>query len=229
MKTAIITGASKGIGLATAKALQQKGYKVAGWSRSASSLEPSDSYKHFSVDITKSEEVSTTYMATLEFLGHVDVLINNAGLGFEGRMEEMPDEEWTKMFDLNVHGLFYCTKNVVPGMKERKSGHILNISSVAGKTGIPGMAGYCGTKYAVSGISNALMKEVRKYGIKVTCIYPGAVETNFFDDINSVEANDTMVSPDQIAETIAHCVDSPPNLHHVDVDIRPLMNKVTKD
>ncbi len=221
MKTAIVTGASKGIGWATTKALLDEGYIVAGWSRSALP-EQHDRLRHFTVDVSDSENVEGAFREFMNEYGRLDVLINNAGLGYEGPFEEMPFEEWKQMFDVNVHGIFFCSRLAIPVMKEQEVGHIINIASIAGNTGIPGMAGYCGSKFAVKGISHSMYKEVRKFGIKVTCIYPGSVHTNFFDSIPSVELNEGMMKPEDIAGTILHCLNSSPNYHHVDIEVRPL-------
>jgi short-subunit dehydrogenase len=96
-------------------------------------------------------------------------------------------------------------------MKKIKQGHIINISSVARNTGIETLSGYCATKFAVRGLSQALYKEVRNHGIKVTCIYPGSVQTNFFDKIDNVTVSDNMMKPEDIASTILHCLMSSPN------------------
>ena len=109
------------------------------------------------------------------------------------------------------------------GFDEKRAENILkNQDKLSAETGIPGMAGYCGTKFAVKGISHSLFKEVRKFGIKVTCIYPGSVRTNFFDTIPSVELNDGMMRAEDIAATILQCLDTHPNYHVVDVEVRPL-------
>lgn len=224
-KVAVVTGASRGIGLATVHALLEKGAKVAGWGRSAPDLQH-ENFSFFECDIRKAERVQQAYERTVEKLGApVSILVNNAGLGFSAKLEEQSLEDWHTMFDTNVNGLFYCTRLVVPGMKEQEEGHIINISSIAGTTGVEDMSGYCATKHAVRGISHSLYKEVREYGVKVTCIYPGSVKTNFFDPIESVTVNDNMMRPEDIASTIIHALESHPNYHHVDIEVRPLMPK----
>lgn len=154
-----------------------------------------------------------------------DILINNAGLGYEGAMDEMPLEQWHEMVNVNINGVFYSSRHAIPDFKQKQESHIINISSIAGTNGIPNMSGYCGTKHAVRGISHSMFKELRQYGIKVTCIYPGSVQTNFFDPIDSVTANENMMQPEDIASTIIHCLNSPPNYHHVDIEVRPLKPK----
>jgi len=224
-KIAVVTGVSKGIGLATAEALLAQGAKVAGWGRTRPEIQHENFY-FFECDVRYNESVQRAFDQTITKLGvHVSVLVNNAGLGVAGRLEETALEDWHMMFETNVNGIFYCTRLVVPGMKELGEGHIINISSIAGTTGIEQMAGYCGTKHAVRGISHALYKEVRDYGVKVTCIYPGSTQTNFFDNIASVTVNEHMMRPEDIASTILYALTTHPNYHLVDVEVRPLMPK----
>ncbi len=224
-KTAIITGVSKGIGLATAKLLLKNGVKVAGWSRTQPNL-THENFFFVAVDVSNNKSVKDGYKQTINKFGNqIDLLINNAGLGYEGLFEEMSDEQWHQMFKTNVDSIFYCSRLVIPEMKKMDAGHIINISSIAGTNGIAGMAGYCGTKHAVRGISQAMFKELRNFGIKVSVIYPGSVKTNFFDDIDSVTISDNMMMPEDIASTILHVLSSPPNYHHIDIEVRPLRPK----
>ena len=154
--------------------------------------------------------------------GTIHVLINNAGLGVAGLVDGFATDDWKLMFDTNVHGLFYCTRAVLPLMKTQQEGHIINISSIAGITGIEKMAGYCATKFAVRGFSQALLKEVRSDGIKVSCFYPGSTQTHFLDDIPGTEANDSMMQPEDIAATILYTLQAPQNFLIADVEMRPL-------
>lgn len=221
-KVAIVTGASKGIGLATCQLLLDNGMKVAGWSRSMPDIN-NPNFRFFQVDVSDEEQVKEAYLKTKAAFGNdVHVLINNAGLGFEGAFEEMPTEKWHTMFKVNVDGIFFCSREAIPDMKRIGEAHIINISSIAGTNGIERMAGYCGTKFAVRGISHSMFKELRQSGIKVTCIYPGSTKTNFFDDFTDIQANDNMMMPEDIAETIMHALQSSPNFHHVDIEVRPL-------
>lgn len=222
---AIVTGASKGIGLATVNTLLKAGCKVAAWSRSPMALTHAQ-LKSYPVDVKVYSSVEKGFKATCsDFETTPSILINNAGLGFEAPLDELSMERWHTMFQTNVDGIFYCTRLALPSMKKEGKGHIINISSIAGMTGIPGMTGYCATKYAVRGLSQALFKEVRKFGVKVTCIYPGSVQTSFFDEIPSVEVSNEMMQPEDIASTIVHCLTSPDNYHHVDIEVRPLKGR----
>ena len=227
-KVAIITGSSKGIGLATANLLLKSGVKVAGWSRSKTEINHPD-FKNFQMDIRDFKSVENAYNQTISHFGNdVHILINNAGLGVCALFEDLKVEEWHQMFDTNVNGIFYTTRLILPKMKKIEEGHIINISSIAGTTGIETLSAYCATKFAVRGLSQSLYKEVRNHGIKVTCINPGSVQTNFFDEIESISANENMMQPADIADTILHCLSSSPNYHHVEIEVRPLKPKGKK-
>lgn len=218
---AIVTGSGKGIGLATVKALLSKGVRVAGWSRSGTHL-THPNFKSYQVDVADQQSVLSAIQQVNTDFGDVGILINNAGLGYEGPLDDLPATHWHEMMGVNVHGVFYCTQVCLHGMKKNRIGHIINISSIAGTTGIPNMTAYCATKYAVRGFSNALFKEVRSFGVKVSCIYPGSVKTNFFDKIDSVTTSDDMMMPEDIASTIMHCLEAPDNYLTVDIEVRPL-------
>jgi NADP-dependent 3-hydroxy acid dehydrogenase YdfG len=220
-QVAIVTGSGKGIGLATCKALLAKGVRVAGLSRSGTHLTHLN-FKSYQVNVADQQSVLSAMLQVNNDFGDVGILINNAGLGYEGPLDVLPASQWHEMMDVNVNGMFYCTQACLPAMKKNKIGHIVNISSIAGTTGIPNMTAYCTTKYAVRGFSNALFKEVRSFGVKVSCIYPGSVKTNFFDKIDSVNTSDDMMMPEDIASTIIHCLEAPDNYLTVDIEVRPL-------
>ena len=226
-KVAIVTGVSKGIGAATVQALLDSGSKVAGWGRTEPNFNH-ENFHFFQCDVSDWDAVQETYIASKEALGTPAVLVNNAGLGFQALVEETSVEQWRQMFDINVHGLFYCIKAAVPDMKAQELGHIINIASIAGTTGVETMSGYVGTKHAVRGISHSIYKELRNFGIKVTTIYPGSVKTNFFDEIDSIQANDNMMMPEDIAGTILDVLQTSGNYHVVDVEVRPLRPKGRK-
>jgi short-subunit dehydrogenase len=227
-KLAVVTGVSKGIGLAVAKALSEKGAKVAGWSRTAPDLKH-ENFHFYKTDVKSQESVEDSYKKTVKDFGtEVDILINNAGLGFTGLIEEIPVKQWEEMFQLNVNGLFYCTRLVVPAMKAKGEGHIINIASIAGLDGTPLFSGYCGSKFAVRGISQAMYKELRDYGVKVTSVCPGSVQTNFFDNIGQIQANENMMRADDIAEAIVYTLETSTNFHPVELEFRPLMPKGRK-
>jgi len=225
-KVAVVTGASKGIGRATVEALLARGAVVAGWGRAAPDGLAHERFHFFECDVRDEHAVTTAYANTVRKLGpNVHVLVNNAGLGVAGPVDGFSTDDWKRMFDTNVHGTFYCARAVLPQMKRQQLGHIVNIASTAGTTGIENMAGYCATKFAVRGFSQSLFKEVRNDGIKVTCLYPGSTQTHFFDHIAGTEANDSMMKPEDIASVIIYSLETPPNFHVVDVEMRPLRPK----
>ncbi|MCH8331113.1 MAG: SDR family oxidoreductase [Bacteroidetes bacterium] len=222
-KNVIITGVSKGIGKAIVEALLEKGSNVAGWGRNKPADIDSPNFHFIEVDIRDPRLVESAYSKTTDIMGdEVQVLINNAGLGHFKIMEDQTVEEWQEMFDTNVHGLFYCTKSVIPGMKAKRYGHIINISSVAGLMGLNEATGYCGTKFAVKGISEAMFRELRRFNIKVSCIYPGSVNTEFFDNYPGITANDTMMKTEEIASTVIHVLENPDNFITMHVEVRPM-------
>jgi NAD(P)-dependent dehydrogenase (short-subunit alcohol dehydrogenase family) len=179
---AIVTGASRGIGLAISKALVEEGAVVAGWSRTPPAEFEHERFLYVEADLTSEKSVQQAYERTTEKMGNqISILINNAGAGYRGPLETTPPEKWRALFELNVHGIFYVTRLVIPQMKKSESGHIINISSGAGTNGIAGMSCYCGTKHAVVGITESLHQELRDFGIKVTCLSPGSVDTGFSD------------------------------------------------
>lgn len=216
-RTAIVTGASKGIGLAISKMLNQEGVKVAGWSRTPPENYVHERFTHVETDLTREESVESSYQKTKNEMGdEISVLINNAGVGYRGELEQMPSDRWRYLFELNVHGIFYALKRVIPGMKEKQEGHIINIGSGAGTNGIAGMSCYCGTKYAVAGITESLHQELRDYGVKVSCLSPGSVDTGFSD------SNKNKLDPDDLAASVIHMLKCPKNFHYTDIQVRPL-------
>lgn len=223
-RTALVTGASRGIGLSISKALVEAGVTVAGWSRSKPETFSHKNFHHFPVDLTKELSVQTGYENTTEKLGrHIPILINNAGTGYRGSFEEMSPDNWRALFNLNVHGIFYTTRLLIPDMKEQHEGHIINISSGAGTNGIAGMACYSATKHAVVGLSESLHFELRDHGIKVTCLSPGSVDTGFSD------SNKNKLTPEDLAGSVIHILSMPKNHHYTDIQVRPLQPNKTSD
>ena len=222
-KVILVTGVSKGIGLATAEALLARGAVVAGWGRTPPAALTHERFQFFECDVRDEHAVQEAFRNTQRAVGpEIHGLVNNAGLGISGPVDGFSSDDWKLLFDTNVHGLFYCTKAVLPQMKRQQLGHIVNISSIAGQTGIEKMAGYCATKFAVKGFSQSLFKEVRNDGIKVTCLYPGSTQTNFFDDIPGTDAHAQMMQPADIASAIVYTLETPSNFHVVDIEMRPL-------
>jgi len=183
-KVWFVTGASKGLGLSLVKRLLHEGYRVAATSRSIGSLETeignTADFLPLEVDITNEKSVSHAIAQTINTFGGIDVVVNNAGYGQLGTLEELSDTESRLNFDTNVFGLLNVIRNVMPHFRSRQSGHIINISSIAGFLGaFPGWGIYNATKFAVAGLTEAFSAEVKSMGIKATIVYPGYFKTNF--------------------------------------------------
>jgi NAD(P)-dependent dehydrogenase (short-subunit alcohol dehydrogenase family) len=184
-KVWLVTGASKGLGLALVKSLLQQNMRVAATSRNLQSLvsaigEESEQFLPLQLDITDSDSVkSVIEKATLHF-GKIDVVVNNAGYGQLGTLEELSDTEARENFDVNVFGPLNVIRHVMPYLRKQKSGHIFNIASVGGFLGnFPGWGIYCSTKFAMAGFSEGLAEEVKEFGVHVTIVYPGYFRTEF--------------------------------------------------
>ncbi|MFK7787701.1 MAG: SDR family oxidoreductase [Crocinitomicaceae bacterium] len=219
-KVAIITGSSKGLGFAIAHQLLEEGATVIGWSRSETSIDHAN-FQSSQVDVGDEDQVKANFNKVLSEFGSVDIIVNNAGFGVYSSLEDMNSDVLRQMFDTNVFGIFYLIKAAIPSMKEAKSGHIINVSSIAGIAGIENMSVYNATKFAVKGMSESLFKELRPHGIKVTCVLPGSISTNFFDEIPEFSSNTNMMHPKDVADTIIHSLKAPASMHHVNLELRP--------
>ena len=166
--------------------------------------------------------------AAFDEIGECDFLVNNAGLGKFSFIEKTSLEDWHEMFETNVNSIFYCTRRVIEKMKLNGNGHIINIASTAGLEGYATATAYCGTKHAVKGISQALYKEVRDYGVKVTCVYPGSVKTEFFQHHPNIEPHNNMLNPNEVASMIIEALASSNSFHQVNLEVRPLQPQGAK-
>ena len=181
-KTVMITGASTGIGRATAEHFHQQGWNVIATMRTpenGAELARLDNVLVARLDVTDSASIASAVAAGIERFGSIDVLVNNAGYGAYGPLEAFPMEGIRRQFDTNVIGLLETTKAVLPYMRAAKSGVIVNISSIGGKTTFPMGTLYHGTKFAVEGLSEALHYELEAIGIKVKIVEPGMIATDF--------------------------------------------------
>ncbi|MDO6429579.1 SDR family NAD(P)-dependent oxidoreductase [Flavitalea sp. BT771] len=191
-----VTGASQGLGLSLVKQLLAAGYRVAATSRSATGLQKSagttrpDQFLPLGVDLTSPDSIRNSIEQTIAAFGAVDVVVNNAGYGMEGTVEEMEEEEVRAIFEINVLATINVTKYVLPYLRKQRSGHIINISSVAGFAGAPGWSIYSATKSAVIAFSEVLALDVQELGIKVTVIGPSGFRTGFLtkNSLVSVES-----------------------------------------
>jgi len=182
-KVILITGASSGIGLVTAVYLANKNYKVYGTARRLNEMTPiiNAGGNAFKLDVTKEEDIINGVNYVIEKEGRIDVLWNNAGFGLWGAVEDISIERAKNQFDVNLFGLARITQEVLPFMRERKEGIIINTSSVGGRIYTPLGAWYHSTKHALEGLSDCLAYELKKFGIKVCLLQPGMIVTEFND------------------------------------------------
>jgi NAD(P)-dependent dehydrogenase (short-subunit alcohol dehydrogenase family) len=183
-KTFLITGVSSGLGKAFAAGALAAGHRVAGTVRSPEAAEAfraqASARAHPVVlDITDFDTIPPAVAEAERIMGGIDVLVNNAGYGHEGILEESPLADFQRQFDTNVFGAVAMIKAVLPGMRTRGRGHIVNVTSMGGFITMPGITAYCGSKFALEGISEALGKEVRHLGIRVTALAPGQFRTEW--------------------------------------------------
>ncbi|AIF82512.1 short-chain alcohol dehydrogenase [Candidatus Nitrososphaera evergladensis SR1] len=237
-KVAIVTGASSGIGQATALALAKAGAKVAGGARRTDKLDAlkaeikkagGEAFVQ-KLDVTKKPECDAFVDAVVKEWGTVDILVNNAGLMPLSFFKNMKVDEWDRMIDVNLKGVIYCTAAAIPHMMAKKSGHIVNLSSIAGRVVFPAGSVYCATKHAVTAFSEGLRQEFsQRSGIRVTCIEPGVVDTELNNSITDaslakfVESTKQMESlkAQDIANAILFAVDSPHYVNVNEIMLRP--------
>lgn len=183
-KVWFITGCSTGFGRYIAKQAIASGYKVVVTARNVEQVKDitagnEDSTLALPLDVTKQEQIESAVAATIEKFGRIDVLVNNAGIGYFGSVEESVEEETRKMFEINFWGLMHVTNAVLPHMRAQKSGHIINFSSIGGLTSFPTLGYYHATKYAVEGVSESLSQELAPFNIHVTLIEPSGFRTDW--------------------------------------------------
>ena len=215
---ALITGASRGIGRATALRLSSNHHIIAA-ARSAEELETlaaeirsrGGSCDAIVLDVSDPTAVARTLRDV-----RADVLVNNAGIGFLKPFLELTPEEWHTMVNVNFNALYHVTRVVLPGMVERRRGHIVIIGSIASRSAFVGGTCYGGTKHAVMGFAESLMLEVRDQGVKVSVVNPGSVATDFFRDPRDTS---WMIVADDVADAVAFAIDTPPRvlMHRIEV------------
>ncbi len=226
-RVAIVTGASSGIGEATARLLAHKGATVVLAARRQERLDAlkasieADGGTALAVptDVTDREAVRALAQATLDAYGRIDVLVNNAGVMPLTMLHNMRTDDWYQTVDVNLYGVLYAVEAVLPTMIEAASGHVINVSSTAGRRVYPGGAVYSATKYAVRALSEGMRQELGPaYGIRVTCIEPGAVATELTDAIGDQEVRENMgkmfarltpLDAQRIAEAIVYTAEAP--------------------
>ena len=238
-KVVVITGASSGFGKVTAEYLSEKGAIVALGARSTDKIEKlakeinDKGGKAIAVttDVTDKDQVKKLVDKAVSEFGKIDVLLNNAGIMPLSPLEYLKIDDWDSCIDINIKGVLYGIAAALPHMKERKSGQILSVASVAGHTINPGGAVYSATKYSVRVISEALRKEVKPYNIRTGVISPGAVDTGLPDSVTADDVaenikkfySENAISADSFAHAVAYMISQPE-----DVDINEVLYRPTK-
>jgi NADP-dependent 3-hydroxy acid dehydrogenase YdfG len=236
-KVVIITGASSGIGEATARLLAEHGASVVLAARREDLLrqivsdirQSGGNAVSFQADVTSSEDMKNLAQFVIDKYGRVDVLVNNAGIMPVSSLSELRVDEWDRMIDVNIKGVLYAIAAVLPAMREKKTGHIINVSSIAGHVVSPNSSVYSATKFAVRAIAEGLRQEESPVsGIRSTIIAPGIVDTELLNTVTSPEVKQMSeiirgmsISPDRIANAIAYAIDQPHDTSVNEIVIRP--------
>jgi NADP-dependent 3-hydroxy acid dehydrogenase YdfG len=241
-KVALISGASSGIGYSTAIALAREGSKIVAGARRTERLEELKKTVESQggeiiiqkLDVTKLDDCNNFAKIAIEKYGNIDILINNAGIMPLSFFKNQKIDEWDRMIDVNIKGVIYCTSSAIPFMLEKKSGHIVNISSIAGRTVFPAGSVYCATKHAVTAFSEGLRQEFsQRSNIRITCIEPGVVSTELNNTItdnslesflNSVKKMEPLQAKD-IANTILFALQAPHYVNVNEIMLRPVQQE----
>jgi 3-oxoacyl-[acyl-carrier protein] reductase len=226
-QVALVTGASRGIGRAIAARLGRMGARVALCSRNAPGLEAAaaalrrDRIEVFAqaADVTRAAEVDALVRGVRTALGEIDILVNNAGIGIFGPAHELSEQDWDRVLDTNLKGVFLVSRAVAPEMIRRRTGHIINISSLAGKNAFAGGGIYCASKWGLLGLTGCMAEDLRGYGIRVSAVCPGTVETDFSP--HAGKDSKKMLQPDDVAHAVAMLVTQAPQSFISEVHLRP--------
>ena len=228
-KNAVVTGGSRGIGFAIAKSLAAAGAQVAVCGRGHTSVENAVTQLAKSskskvvgkaADVRNSTEVASFFQFVDSELGGLDILVNNAGIGVFKSTAELSVDDWTKTLETNLSGAFYCSKEALPRMRNREGGYIINISSsLAGKSAFAGGAAYNASKFGLNGFSEAMMLDHRYEGVRVSCVMPGSVDTEFGrGDQNGA---DWKIAPEDVAEAVLMLLKTPVRTLISRIEMRP--------
>jgi 3-oxoacyl-[acyl-carrier protein] reductase len=228
-QVAVVTGSTKGIGRAIAEALLRDGARVvvsartgAEVSKAGAELERAHAGRVLGAtcDVRREGDVEGLFRAVDKKWGGLDILVNNAGVGFFKKLEETTLEEWNRIIETNLTGVFLCSRAAIPLMRRRGGGYIFNISSLAGKTSFPEATAYNASKFGLNGMSEALMQEVRYDGIKVSYIMPGSVST-YFNDQAPKPGDAWKLMPDDVARVVTDLLRHDPRSLPSRVEMRP--------
>ena len=226
-KVSLITGASRGIGLALARALGRMGSQLALCARdqkrlseAAAELEDSG-FRVLAVpaDVTHPDELAALVKKTETSLGPIDILINNAGIGYFAPVQDTTEANWDAVFDTNLKAVFLLCRLVVPGMVLRRTGHIVNIASLSGKSAFAGGATYCASKWGLLGFTQSMAEDLRPFGIRVSAVCPGSVATEFSP--HSGKAAEKMLQPDDVDLAVQELKRIKPQSFISEVVLRP--------
>ncbi len=226
-QVALVTGASRGIGYAIAARLGQMGARVAMCARQAKALdEAAEKLRQqgvetwaFPADISQPHEVSALVERTRTSFGPIDILVNNAGVGVFGPVHELREADWDAVLDTNLKGVFLVSKAAAPEMIKRRTGHIINIGSLAGKNAFPGGGIYCASKWGLQGLTYCMAEDLRAHGIRVSIICPGSVATDFSPHTGKDAGK--MLQPEDVAHAVAVLVTQAPQSFISEVLLRP--------
>lgn len=228
-KKAVVTGGTKGIGYAIARAFIRAGIDVIVSARQKNEIDKTVSELNelgpgrcagFVCDVRSESQVKELFASVVKILSGLDILVNNAGIGIFEPVESTSGDDFRAVIETNLCGVFYCCHEAIPLMKKRGGGYIINLSSLAGANPHPRMAAYNASKFGLNGFSEALMQEVRHDGIKVSYIMPGSVNTEFGGDEPSVEKS-WQLQPDDIAQVVMDLLNYPQRALPSRVEIRP--------
>ena len=227
-KVAVVTGGSRGIGLAVAAALLEEGASVTISGLNQEHLDVArqtlSSHAHkleiVRADVRQRADVDRLIGAAVSRFGGVDILVNNAGIGAFANVADMSDDDWNRVLQTNLTGVFYCCSAAIPQMRTRGGGWVINISSLAGKNAFVGGAAYCASKAGLNAFSEALMQEVRHDGIRVSYVMPGSVATEFSRG-GSSSGTDWKLASEDVAQVVMDLLSHPTRSLPSRVELRP--------
>ncbi len=228
-KIILITGASKGIGKAISLESGKNNY-LSLFARSEKDLKSisdeiiknDNKCIYYSGDIKKEEDIKKCIQNTIDTFGKIDVLINNAGIGYFKRVDEFSYEEFDEIQKVNLYGTFLFTKYVTKHMIESKSGYIINISSVAGLNGFKSGTAYAASKFAMNGFTESLREDLKQYGIGVSVVCPGSVRTGFGGlEEAKLQGKDYMLEPEDVAKTVQYLIDESETANTKLIELKP--------
>jgi NAD(P)-dependent dehydrogenase (short-subunit alcohol dehydrogenase family) len=226
-KVALVTGASRGIGLAIAKTLASMGAKIGMCARDSGKLvaAAADLERHgvtvlaVTADVSRPGDIAPLVQKIEQSLGPIEILVNNAGIGVFGPIQEASEADWDSVLDTNLKSVFLLSRAVAPGMISRRGGHIVNIASLAGKNAFAGGGVYCASKWGLLGLTECVAEDLRPFGIRVSSVCPGSVATDFSPP--SKKDPTKMLQPEDVAHAVAAIVTQSPQSFISQVLLRP--------